>query len=123
MNHLFIRVILWVAIGVLGAKIGLRRLLFLTIAAISGFVAYALIRGFHNGLVLWFLKITHSTNAIIISAILLVLIPVFILYSYGRRLAVRLSITDSISPMINSILGAGYGVTIYIICYTIISRR
>jgi len=113
---ILIKVIIGIAVAVLGARIGLRRLLYITIACIAGFAAVSTVKGLHQKITPIFehFGINHL-NSLIITVILLTLIPIVGLLTFGRRLMVKFAFVESISETIDSILGGGYATTIYMI--------
>lgn len=113
---LVIMVIIGIGIAVVGGITGLRRLLFLTIAGIAGYAAVSMVRGCHDSLRVWIENHNLSPeNATVISLILLTLTPIILIFSVGRKLLVRISVTESISETVDAILGSGYLLSIYLV--------
>lgn len=106
--------LLGIAICVIGGRIGLRKLLYVTVAALAGFAAVSGSKAFFYPLSYHFSTYTSPANASIISFIILAVIPILLIGYFGRKLIVKLQVTESISPMIDGVLGAGYSLALYI---------
>ena len=113
-------IIIGIGVAVAGGRIGLRALLYISVAFVAGFGSVSAIKGFFGPLSSQLAAITSQENAKVISFIILSLTPLISISYLGRRLIVLLNIDDDIPLMINSILGAGYAVAIYIIVLHII---
>jgi len=116
---LLLKIAIGIAAGIVGAIIGLRRLLLLTIAGVAGFISVNTVTRFYKLLALQLEHFISPQNSIVISIIILALIPLFLLYYLGRELLVRLSITESMSKTVDQILGLGYAVSLYLISLAI----
>ena len=120
---LVLQVIIGIAVLVLGSLTGLRKLLCLCIAVIAGFFAFQSVRLFHDRLTFWFESYTTHQNAYVLSLIILAIPPLLIIYTLGRRLMVRLSITEGISSELDAILGGAYAGTLYLIVFQLVWGR
>lgn len=105
-------ILIGIGIAVAGGRIGLCALLYLTVAAVAGFVTMAANRAFFVPLSTEFQRMTSQQNANVISFIILALVPLVSIGYMGRKFIVMLKVGD-ISPMVNAILGAGFALTIY----------
>ena len=110
-----VQIILSVGALIGGGYVGLRRLLFATLAFLGGFSAYASVKAFYFPLGGWFAQFMRQENAAVITLVLLIFIPLLAIFWLGRRLMVKLAWTDNVPPMIDATLGAGYSLTLFLI--------
>jgi len=112
---LVIKIIIGIAVAIIGGSIGLRALLYIFVALIAGYASVAMNKSFHIKLRQSLQIFASPTNAAIISAVSLTAIPLLITVYCGRKLVAKLQISESMPPMINSILGSGFALTVYLI--------
>ncbi len=110
----FVGVILAIGVAVAGGRIGLRMLLYLTVAFLAGFAAVSMNRAFFSQLSTQFQTVTSQQNANVLSFIILALIPLISIGYLGRRLIVLLNVDEDISDTVNAVLGSGYALAIYV---------
>jgi hypothetical protein len=110
-----LQILIGIGLCVLGGKIGIRRLLYGTIAAIAAYAAVAANKAYFDTLSMHLRLHMSSANAAVFSIIILSLIPLLSIGYWGRKLIVRLQINERISATVDSILGAGFLATIYAI--------
>jgi hypothetical protein len=108
-----IMTIIGIGIAVIGGRLGLSRMLYLTIAFLAGYAAVSLVIGFLEYLKDFLSNFISDPNAMIIGFILLTLPPLLLIPYLGRKLMVKLAIPD-ISPKLDAILGAGYSLAVYV---------
>lgn len=110
----FLKVLLGIGVAVAGGLIGLRLLLYLTVAVLAVFAAVSLNRAFFTPLSEQFQAITSSQNADVISFIILALIPLISIGYLGRRFVGVLRVDEETLPYpVNAILGSGYAMAVY----------
>ena len=109
-----VKVLLGILIAVAGGHIGLRALLYISIAFAGGFAAVSCNKGFFSALSSKLSVFTAARNADIITFLVLTLVPLMLIVYLGRRLMVRLSILEDISPAIDHILGSAYALTVFL---------
>jgi len=107
------------ACAAIGGRVGMRGLLYLTIAFIAGWSSFALNRAFFQPLADYFEKLTSRSNSMVLSFLFLTLIPLLSIGYLGRRLAVRLALVESIPPLTNAVIGSGFLLAIYMIILSI----
>ena len=112
---LVIKIIIGIGITLIGGRTGLRALLYISVALIAGYASVAMNKSFHSKLSIALQTFISPTNAAIISAVSLTAIPLLITVYCGRKLVVKLQISESMPPMTNSILGSGLALTVYLI--------
>ena len=110
---LAIKIIIGIPVVIICAKIGLRRLLYITIAFIAGFMAVSIVNGMFAHTSSYASNFMSPRVARVLTFLILTLIPMLAITYYGRRVMVHLAILETIAPMIDSILGAGFGLTLY----------
>ncbi len=99
----------------IGGIIGMRGLLYLTIAFVAGWSSFALNGAFFQPLTDYLEKLTSRPNAMVLSFLVLTLIPLLSVGYLGRRLAVRLALVESIPPLVYACIGGGYLLALYVI--------
>ena len=110
-----LQILFGLGLACLGGKIGIRKLLYATCAAIAAYAAVAANKAYFGTLSMHLRLHMSSANAAVFSIIILSLIPLLSIGYWGRKLIVRLQINEKISPTIDAILGSGYLLTIYLI--------
>ena len=116
----FLKVLLGIGVAVAGGLIGLRMLLYLTVAGLAMFAAVSLNRAFFAPLSEQFKAITSPQNADVISFIILALIPLISIGYLGRRLVGVLGVDEETLPHpVNAILGSGYAMATYAVALCI----
>ena len=106
-------VIIGMCVAVIGSKLGLSRMLYLTVAFLAGYAAVGMVKGFLGYLRDFLGSYMSDLNAMTIGFIALTLPPLLLIPFLGRKLLVKLAIPD-IPPMLDAILGAGYSLAIYV---------
>ena len=110
----FLEVLLGIGVAVAGGLIGLRLLLYLTVAGLAVFAAVSLNRAFFAPLSEQFQAITSAQNANAISFIILALVPLISIGYLGRRFMDVLGGDEETLPYpVNAILGSGYAMAVY----------
>lgn len=117
------KIILGIVIAVIGGKLGLTKLLFITIAGISGYISFIIVKSFWKPLASRLALLMPWDVAVVMTAIILTLTPLLLVFLGGRRLMVKIGIKETISQTIDSTLGAGYAVTAYFVFCHIFWRR
>ena len=112
--RIIITVLIGLGLGVFGGKMGLRRLLYLSVALVAIFASLSAIKGAYDETVEYFRNFMRLTTASVLSFILLVFAPLLTVIYLGRKLIVRLQVLETISPMIDTILGVGYIETVFL---------
>jgi len=110
---LALKIIIGIPVVIICAKIGLRRLLYITLAFIAGFVAVSIVNGMFAHTSSYASNFMSKNVAKVLTFLILTLIPMLAITYFGRRVMVRIAILETIAPMIDSILGAGFGITLY----------
>lgn len=111
----FAKVFIGFAVTIAGGYLGLRILLYVSIAFVAGFFSVAFTKGFFSQLSSHFESFTSGANAGILSVLILALPPLLIVGFLGRRLVARLGVIESMSKIVDSVLGAGYFLSIFIV--------
>lgn len=116
---------------VAGGFIGIRRLAFIIVVFISGFIAIAAYRAYHSLLASAIAELgIRQVNAFFIS-LLILLIPLFFLGLFlGSKLIGKLGLNelgsgyyyDSGSDAINRIYGSGFGLILFLVLSSIFSE-
>ena len=114
MIYSVLKVIVGIMVTVGCSRIGIRRLLYMTVAFIAGYASVSLVKAFCESIASFLEGFLSATNAYVISFIILAIPPLLIIPFLGRKMIIVLKITDDISPVLDSILGAGFGLTIYL---------
>ena len=107
---------------IVGAKLGILNLMYITVGGIAGYTAYSLVRTFFHALASGIANYTNTANAHVIAFLVLVLPPLCLIPYAGRKIVVRLQLNERISPRINALIGAAYLDTIFVCILTIIGR-
>lgn len=110
---LALKIIIGIPVAIICAKIGLRRLLYITLALIAGFMAVSFVKGMFAHTSSYASNFMSRSVAKVLAFLILALIPMLAITYFGRKLIVRIAILETIAPMIDSILGAGFGLTLY----------
>lgn len=108
--------------SIAGAKLGILNLMYITVGSIAGYTAYSLVKTFFHPLASGIGNFTNTANSHVIAFLVLVLPPLCLIPYGGRKIIVRLQLSDRISPRINALIGAAYLDTIYVCILTIIGR-
>lgn len=115
---------------VAGGFIGIRRLAFITVVFISGFIAIAAYHAYNPLLASAIAELgVRQINAFFISIFVLVLIPLFAGLYLGIKIINRLGLNelgsgsyyDSSSYATDKIFGSGFGLIVFLILISIIS--
>ena len=109
-----LKILIGLGLAVLGGKLGIRRLLYISVALVAVFASLSAIRGAYDETVEYFRNFMRLTTASVLSFIVLVSGPLLTVIYFGRKLIVRLQVLETISPMIDTILGVGYIETVYL---------
>ena len=118
---LAIKAVLGILVAVAGAHLGLRALLYISIALVAGFAAWSTNRGFFYPISSRFALFTTKENATVITFIMLTLVPLLTVGYFGRILITKLKIDKDVpNKTANSILGCGFALTVYIIILCLI---
>ena len=118
---IILKIIIGIAVSVAGSKLRLRRLLFMTVAALAGFASIVLVQHFYRDLTRFFEGFTYHWSAAVMSIIVMIL-PAFIIYYFGWRVLDRLFSDQFITSVSDQIMGAGFAALIYIIVLYILGR-
>ena len=109
-----LKILIGLGLAVLGGKLGLRRLLYISVALVAIFASLSTIRGAYDETVEYFQNFMRLATASVLSFIVLVCSPLLTIIYLGRKLIVRLQVLETMSPMIDTILGVGYIQTVYL---------
>ena len=118
---LLLKIIIGIAVSVAGAKLRLRRLLFMTISAVAGFTSIVLVQHFYHDLTRFFEGFTYHWSASVMSIIVMI-IPAFIIYYFGWRSLESLFTAQFSSSISDQIMGAFYAALLYCIVLYIFGR-
>lgn len=110
-----VKIFIGFVITIAGGYLGLRILLFISTAFVAGFLSVALTKGFFSQMSSYFESFTSAGNASVLSVFILALPPLLIVGYLGRMLVARLGVIESMSKMVDSVLGAGYFLSIFIV--------
>jgi len=113
-----------------GGFVGIRRLAFVSVVFISGFLSFAAYRGYHH-------KISYAiaslgiepSNSFFIGLFMVTLIPLFLGIYIGVKIIGVLGITEygngygyDETSVVDRIFGSGFGLLIYLIIFSIFMR-
>ena len=109
----FVLLMLGIGVAVAGGLIGLRALLYISVAGVAGYASVASNAAFFASLTEQFGHAVSPTNAGVISFMILTLLPLISIGYLGRKMIVRLNVAE-IHKVVDAILGTGYMLAIYI---------
>ena len=118
---IILKIIIGIAVSVAGAKLRLRRLLFMTVAAVAGFTSIVLVQHFYRDLTRLFEGFTYHWSAAVMSIIVMIM-PAFIIYYFGWRALEKLFTEQFADSVSDQIMGAAYATLIYSIVIYILGR-
>lgn len=115
MSH-FLKVVIGIFIAVVAGRLGITRLMYITLTFVSVFAAVSATKAFFTPLSSQLESITSHEFAAVLSFIILALAPLITIGYLGRKLINAINVDeDDISPMANAVLGAGYAVGVYLV--------
>lgn len=119
----FMKAIIGIVAAVAGGLIGMWLLMYVTVALLALFAAVSLNKAFFSQLSFQFQEITSKPNAQIISFAILTVLPIVSIAYVGRFIITRLNMDqDTLTPPLNSVLGSGYAVALYLVVLYIIGK-
>jgi len=104
-----------ILIAIIGGRIGLYALYFVTVAFAAGFSALSANKLLFQAMSTRLNLITSKEISIIVTFLFLTLVPILVIVYYGLKIAKKINFSEWLTPVSSAVLGSAYFLTIYII--------
>jgi len=110
----FLIILMGIGFAVVGGRIGLRSLLYISVAALAGFAAVRANVAFFEPLSLHFMTITSRINAEVVAFVTITMTSTLLVGFLGHKHITAIKIDENIPHLVNAVLGSGYAVSAFL---------